>query len=96
MNRRQFAATTLASSLVILSGCDTEPKPSALATLLNNPAVHEAFKSLESAASSLQANVADFETENWREVVENVTADSDNVSSRIENLKQALGYSDAQ
>jgi len=29
-------------------------------------------------------------------VVENVTADSDNVSSRIENLKQALGYSDAQ
>lgn len=96
MTRRQFALTSLGCSVAVVLGCDTEPKPDPLATLLNNPAVREAFKSLEDAASSLESNVADFDTENWRDVVENIKKDSADVSDGIETLKRALGYSDTE
>jgi hypothetical protein len=95
MNRRQFALSYLVSSVAVVAGCNSEPKPDALATLLNNPAVHEAFKNLENAISSLESHVDDFDSENWRDVVENVKSDSSNLSDGIEALKSALGYSDS-
>jgi outer membrane murein-binding lipoprotein Lpp len=95
MNRRQFALASLASSVMVLAGCDTESKPDHLATLLNNPAVHEAFKTLEDASSSLESNVDAFDTDNWRDVVPNVKTDSADIADGIEALKRALGYSDS-
>jgi outer membrane murein-binding lipoprotein Lpp len=93
MNRRQFALASIASSVTVLAGCDTEPKPDPLATLLNNPAVHEAFKALEDASSSLESNVDAFDTDNWRDVVPTVKTDSADIADGIEALKRALGYS---
>jgi hypothetical protein len=95
MNRRQFALASLVSSVAAVSGCNSEPKPDALATLLNNPAVHKAFKDLEDSVNNLETHVGEFDTNNWREVVEDVRTDSSELSDGIEALKSALGYSDS-
>jgi hypothetical protein len=63
--------------------------------LLNNPAVHKAFKDLMDSVSNLESHVGDFDTDNWRDVVENIKTDSSGLSDGIEALKSALGYSDA-
>ncbi len=95
MNRRQFALASLVSSVSAVSGCNSDPKPDALATLLNNPAVHKAFKDLEDSVNNLEAHAGDFDTNNWRDVLDDIKTDSANLSDGIEALKSALGYSDS-
>jgi len=93
MNRRQFALVSIASSAALLAGCDDEPKPDPLATLLNSPAVQSAFSDLQDASDNLESHVGDFDDDNWRDVVDDVRTDSTDVSDAVEALKQALGYS---
>ena len=95
MNRREFALA-LTSSTALLAGCDSEPKPDHTATLLNNPEVHQAVQSIDDAIANLEGDVDDFDTENWREVVPNMKASTDEIREAFDQLKTALGYSDAK
>jgi len=78
MNRSKFAFSLPVAGLLI--GCDTDQKPAATATLLNNPEVQEAMKAVDSAIDGLEGDVGSFEDENWREVIlegpANAAADS--------------------
>jgi hypothetical protein len=92
MNRRQFALVTLSVSALII-GCDTDQKPSHTATLLNNSEVQESLKSLASAIDGLVADVGNFDTQNWKEVVPEVTSSAEEVSGAFERLRRALQVS---
>jgi hypothetical protein len=89
MNRRQFARVSL-SATALLIGCDTDQKPSHAAPLLNNSGVQEALKSLADAINNLVGYVGDFDTKNWKEVVPEVTAGTEEVRGAFERLRRAL------
>jgi hypothetical protein len=94
MNRRQFALAA-ASCSVLLTGCDTEQKPAATATLLNNSEIQSALKNLADAIDTLVGDVGEFDSNNWREVVPQVTSSSEEVSSAFEALRHALSVPNA-
>ena len=83
----------IGAALALLVACESEPKPSPTATLLNNDEVHQAVQQLAGAADQLNANVARFSSENWREVVPDVETSAANVSYAASQLEKALGYS---
>ncbi len=90
MNRRQFALAA-ASCSVLLAGCDTEQKPPATATLLNNSEIQLALKNLANAIDTLVGDVGEFDSSNsWRDVVPQVTSSSEEVSSAFEALRRTL------
>jgi hypothetical protein len=91
--KRAIWMATLLALLVAMIACDSDPRPQATATLLNNEEVHQAFLALDSAVANLQGNVAQFDTENWREVVPEVRGAASNVESASAQLRKALGYS---
>jgi outer membrane murein-binding lipoprotein Lpp len=90
--RRVILLGAAGAAMAALAGCDSEPKPAATATLLNNDAVHQAVKSLVSAVDALNGDVSRFESENWRDVVPDVRTAAVNVSDAATALKKALGY----
>jgi hypothetical protein len=92
MNRRAFSALIPGALLLVLSGCDEEPTPSSTATLTNNEEVHQAMKSVVTALESLESNVDDFDTTNWREVVPEVKNDAEELRAAVDSLRSALGY----
>lgn len=93
MNRRRFAVAALAS-VACLTGCDTDQKPSATATLLSNGEVQDALKSLNSAIGSLDSAVGGFDNgDDWKEVVPQVRSAADNVQSAFGKVQEALGVS---
>ncbi len=94
MNRRRFALVSLSSSLTAMIGCNSEPKPDPLATLLNSSEVHEAFKTLQDAVSSLESKMDDFDDDNLEDVVEEAKTEASGVSDAVAALKNALGYSE--
>ena len=89
MNRRQFALAAVPCS-ALLVGCDTEQKPAATATLLNNSEIQSALKNLANAIDTLVGDVGEFDSNSWREVVPQVTSSSEEVSSAFEALRRAL------
>jgi hypothetical protein len=93
MNRRQFALASLATAAV--AGCDSEPEPDHTATLLNNPAVHNAFRDLSESVAGLENVIGEFDSENWRDVVPNVKDATTGIANGLAELKRALGYSDS-
>ena len=94
MDRRAFSFAAL-SCLAFILGCDTEQKPSATATLLNNRDVQDAMKRLASAISGLQGAVSSFDDENWKDVVPEVESASQDVDSAFQGLRTALHVSGA-
>jgi hypothetical protein len=62
------------AAMVAMTACESEPKPSATATLFNNDAVHAAFKALVDAVDALDGGVSRFDSENWRDVVPDIRA----------------------
>ena len=96
INRREFALVAFTSSAALIAGCDSEPTPDHTATLLNNADVHKAVQSIDDAIANLEGDVDDFDTENWREVVPNVKSSTDEIREAFDQLKTALGYSDAK
>ncbi len=80
------------SALIGLLGCESEPKPSATATLFDNEKVHEATQAVESATSNVEASVEDFDSENWREVVPKVKDAVVELRSAVDDSRSALGY----
>ena len=94
-NRRSVLTALLAASLLTLSGCESESKPSAGATLVNREAIHKAVNALVEATDSLARSVGDFDTEDWKDVVPDVQTAASNVTAAVLELKRALGYSDA-
>ncbi|AXC12706.1 hypothetical protein ACPOL_3419 [Acidisarcina polymorpha] len=93
MNRRQFAACLPVAGL--LAGCDSDQRPSAAATLLNNGRVQDAMKGVESSLGDLEVNVDSFDNEDWRDVVPEIKSSVDEVREAFERLRQALGVSNA-
>jgi hypothetical protein len=93
LTRRVFFSVGGLAAVAVAVGCDSEPKPSHTATLLNNEEVHRAFSELDDAVSSLESNASDFDDENWRDVVPEVKTDADNIRDAIDSLRQTLGYS---
>lgn len=92
MNRRAFALATVATPIVFAAGCDTDQKPNATATLLNNGGVQEAMKAVENAIGNLEGDVGEFDDgDNWREVVPNVQAAANDVRDSFERLRRELG-----
>ena len=89
MNRRQFVLSAVLCS-ALLAGCDTEQKPAATATLLNNSEIQSALKNLADAIDTLVGDVGEFDSNSWREVVPQVTSSSEEVSSSFEALRRAL------
>ncbi len=89
MNRRQFALAA-ASYSALLTGCDTEQRPAATATLLNNNEIQSALKNLADAIDNLVGDVGEFDSNSWRDVVPKVTSSSEEVSSAFESLRHAL------
>ena len=94
MNRRQFALAAVSCS-ALLTGCDTEQKPAATATLLNNSEIQSALKNLADAIDTLVGDVGEFDSNSWREVVPQVTNSSEEVSSAFEALRRALNVPNA-
>jgi len=92
--RKAFSVIASGAALLALAGCDAEDKPSATATVLNNENVHEAMKSVEEALDSLESNVDDFSTTNWKEVVPEVEVSVADLRQSLNQLKKELGYSD--
>jgi len=94
-DRRALLIALTGVPLISLTSCNTEPKPSATATLFNGGEVHEAMKFLLAVVGDLQNDVAGFDTENWRDVVPNVKAATAEVANAVAKLRTALGYSDS-
>lgn len=95
MNRRKFSIAAI-SSLALIAGCDSEQKPSPTATLINNSEVQEAMKRLSSAIQELQAQVGDFETQDWKTVVPEVDNAAQEVDSAFFSLKKSLGVQEGK
>ncbi len=93
MNRRKFSLA-LVSSVVFVSGCDNDQKPSRTATALNNGEVQRALQTLSSAIGTLENATAQFENEDWKDVVPEVQGAASDVQSAFSGLRQALGVSD--
>jgi len=91
MNRRRFAKLALAVPIA-LTGCESEPKPSHTATLLDNEAVRRAFQELEESIEGLEMRVGEFDTEDWREAVPDVKDATTGVRNGVDQLKRVLGY----
>lgn len=96
MNRREFAIVAFTSSAALMAGCEPESRPDHTATLLNNANVRQAVQSIDDAIASLEGDVDDFATENWREVVPRVKTSADEIREAFDQLKTALGYADAE
>jgi hypothetical protein len=94
-DRRALLIALTSVPLIFLTSCDTEPKPSATATLFNADEVHEAMKFLLAVVNDLQNDVGQFDLENWRDVVPNVRVATAEVASAVAKLRKALGYSDS-
>ncbi len=94
MNRRNFSLALL-SSAVVIAGCDDNQKPSHTATVLNNSAVQTALQNLSAAIGTLQNEAAQFDDEDWKDVVPEVQGAAENVHSAFNALRQALGVSDS-
>jgi CMP-N-acetylneuraminic acid synthetase len=92
MDRRYFA---LAISAGLVAGCDTNQKPAATATLLNNGEIQEAMKRLSDSIDNMVGDVGEFDDENWREVVPKVVDSAQEVSSAFELLRRALSVSNS-
>jgi len=95
IDRRTTLLGLTGSVVTALSGCNSEPKPSATSTLFDADKVHSAMKSLEAATDDLQSSVGQFDAENWRDVVPNVKTASDDIAGAVAELRTALGYSDS-
>lgn len=94
MNRRNFTLALL-SSAVVVAGCDTDQKPSHTATALNNGEVQRALQNLGAAIGTLQNEAAQFDDEDWKDVVPEVQGAAENVHGAFNALRQALGVSDS-
>ena len=88
MNLRKFAFSLPVAGRLI--GCDTDQKPAATATLLNNPELKEAMKAVDSAIDGLEGDGGRFEDENWREVVPDVQSVASDVRDAFDSLRRAL------
>jgi outer membrane murein-binding lipoprotein Lpp len=95
VNRRKFALVALTSAAAMVAGCDSEPKPDPVAMLLNNGNVHQAVQNIDDAIANLEGDVDDFDDDDWRDVVPNVKSSADEIREAFDQLKTALGYSDA-
>jgi hypothetical protein len=95
MKRRAFAVAVATACLAGIGGCESDPKPSHTATLLDNDKVHEAMTAVDGALANLEGDVDDFDTGNWREVVPEVKSGTDELREAIDSLKLALGYPQA-
>jgi hypothetical protein len=95
IDRRALLAWLAGGAAIGLVGCETEPKPSATATLFNASEVQMAMKVLMGASGNLQSNVGRFDFENWRDVVPDVRAATAEVANAVAELRKALGYSDS-
>ena len=93
MNRRQFAVSLPVAGLLI--GCDTkaEQQPSPPSTLLGNPEVQDALKSLDLAIRNLEANVDRLFDETWADVVPDVEASARDVQTTFASFRKASGVS---
>jgi hypothetical protein len=77
---------------ILLTGCDTEQKPSGTATLLNNSGVQEAMKRLADAIGGLGSRIGQFDSgDSWREVVPEVRSAASDVESAFSALRSQLG-----
>jgi hypothetical protein len=92
MDRRVFALAAAGASLAALSGCDSDPKPSHTATLLDNDKVHEAMTAVDGALANLEGDVENFDSDNWRDVVPEVKSGTEELRGALDSLKLALGY----
>ena len=54
MNRRAFALAAVGVFVATLAGCDSDPKPSHTATMLDNDKVHQAMTAVDDALSNLE------------------------------------------
>lgn len=87
-------ALAVASSVACLTACDNDQKPSTTATLLNSGDVQDALKGLSSAIDSLESEVGNFETEDWKEVVPEVNNAATEVRDAFDRLRRALGVTE--
>src|SRR4051812_47283522 len=90
--RRELLAALSTAMLIASAGCEKEGKPASAKTLTNNEGVCAAMKTLVGAVSSLQENVAQFDVENWREVVPTVKTSASDVALALSLLRTAFGY----
>jgi hypothetical protein len=77
-------------SPLILTGCDSEP--STTATVFNKEEIDRAMKDVVDALDTLEGDVDEFKTTNWREVVPEVESGVADLRNAIEKLKEELGY----
>jgi outer membrane murein-binding lipoprotein Lpp len=91
--REVLAAAICMTSLALVAGCDSEPKPASTATLFNKEEVHGAIQELDSQIGALEEDVEAFDSENWRDLVPRIKEGAESVRGALDNLKKALGYS---
>jgi outer membrane murein-binding lipoprotein Lpp len=90
--RDVLAAVSCLAGLTLIAGCDSEPKPASTATLFNKEEVHNAIQQLDSQIGALEADVEDFDSESWRDVVPRIKESAESVRGALDDLKKALGY----
>ena len=94
MDRRQFSLAAM-SATALLAGCHSETKPSLDATLLHNKTVRTAVDGLEQAMNHMDMRLSLFNAENWQDALSNAQAAATRLHHELDELKRALGYSDA-
>lgn len=93
-SRRHLLAWIALGPALALAGCDSEPTPSTTATVFNKEEVHEAMKGVMDAVETLEGDVDDFRTTNWREVVPQVESGVADLRSAVDKLREELGYTE--
>ena len=84
MNRRQFAASGLIATGVLLAGCEpARQRPSA--------ELKSDLEVLDSAIGTLESKIGDFDQENWKDVVPEVKSAAAEVRSAFYKIREALG-----
>ena len=88
VSRRTVLSLAALGSSLIFVGCDSAPS----GTVFNKEEIDGAMKDLMDALETLEGDVDEFQTTNWREVVPEVERGIADLRGAIEKLRGELGY----
>ena len=81
-------------SVLVLAGCRNEVNSSSTATP-DSEQVQNALTALGESVETLQKSIGEFGTANWMEVVPHVRAAAEEVNNAVLQMRNVLGYGDA-
>ena len=94
MDRRRFTLAALFSP-AFLAGCQSESRFSREPARLHNENVRQSLAEIDQAMNAMEMRVSAFNAENWQDALANLQTSMVRMHADIDELKKALGYSEA-